>query len=122
MKFRYWEELLNILREDLGANSVERWFNNVIDVERQQNTLYFKVHSAMQADWMEDRYSEAIKKAVMQITGEELLITFVNEQTIKETSSTNDSPADTVPVAPVQQAPVNYVKFKFSACRQSTHL
>ena len=111
MKFRYWEELLNILREDLGANSVERWFNNVIDVERQQNTLYFKVHSAMQADWMEDRYSEAIKKAVMQITGEELLITFVNEQTIKETSSTNDSPADTVPVAPVQQAPVNFMKF-----------
>lgn len=87
MNFEHWQGLKDILREDLGDNAINRWFDNVIDVERQQNALYFKVHSPMQADWMENNYSEAIKRAVIQLTGEDLLITFVNEQTLQEASS-----------------------------------
>ncbi len=87
MNFEHWQGLKDILREDLGANAISRWFDSVIDVERQQNALYFKVHSPMQADWMENNYSEAIKRAVIQLTGEDLLITFVNEETLQEASS-----------------------------------
>lgn len=91
MKFEYWDQLTDILRDELGSNAITRWFDHVIDVERQQNTLYFKVYSPMQADWMENNYSEAIKKAVMRITGEDMIITFVNEQTIQDATNANDN-------------------------------
>ncbi|MGI5825169.1 MAG: chromosomal replication initiator protein DnaA [Bacillota bacterium] len=111
MKFEYWDQLTDILRDELGSNAISRWFDHVIDVERQQNTLYFKVYSPMQADWMENNYSEAIKNAVMRITGEDMLITFVNEQTIQEASSVNES------FAPRQQQPPMPAGFGSSAMK-----
>ena len=111
MKFEHWQALTDILREDLGANAITRWFDNVIDVERQLDTLYFKVHSPMQADWMENNYSEAIKRAVSQITGEELIITFVNEQTIMEATSANDNFSGRAQGAVASRSSSNGIKF-----------
>lgn len=109
MKFEHWQALTDILREDLGTSM--RWFEQVIDVERRGNTLYFKVHSLTQAEWMEDKYSEIIKRAVFQITGEELSISFVNEQTIMEVSRINDNLAGQTNVPVTADASGNRIKF-----------
>lgn len=111
MKFMYWDQLIELLRDELGNSAITRWFDHVIDVERQQNTLYFKVYSPMQADWMENNYSEAIKNAMLRLTGEELSITFVNEQTIQEASNANDGFVPRRPVTAVASRGGNSMKF-----------
>lgn len=111
MKFMYWDQLIELLRDELGNSAITRWFDHVIDVERQQNTLYFKVYSPMQADWMENNYSEAIKNAMLRLTGEELSITFVNEQTIQEASNVNDGFAPRRPMTTVAGRGGNSMKF-----------
>ena len=85
MKYELWPSVLAQLQEILGESTIDRWFSNIIDAEQQQNTLYITVGSDMQADWMERNYSDAIKSAVLRLTGEEMFITFISNDKIKST-------------------------------------
>ena len=100
MKFEYWDRMIDILRETIPESKIARWFFTVTDVERQGDTLYFKVPSPMQADWMEDMYSDKIKDAMLRLTGDDVQVTFVDEQTIKDAADANEALAPKPQTAP----------------------
>lgn len=106
MKFEYWDRMIDILRETIPESKIARWFFTVTDVERQGDTLYFKVPSPMQADWMEDMYSDKIKDAMLRLTGDDVQVTFVDEQTIKDAADANEALAPKPQTAPAP-APAN---------------
>lgn len=87
MKFAKWEQALELLAEHLSTATINRWFKNVLDVDQKQSTLYIKVHSEGQAEWMESHYSQLVKEAMLNLTEQDLDIVFVpNEDTYFEAS------------------------------------
>ncbi len=78
MKYEAWPKALDALSQHLSEDTMKRWFANIIDVEKQQSTLYIKVYSDIQAEWMDNHYSQLIKEALLKIQDEDLDIIFIS--------------------------------------------
>lgn len=65
------------LEAHLSQMVIERWFKNIIDVDKQQSTLYLKVHSEGQAEWMESRYAQLLQESIIQVADEHLDVVFI---------------------------------------------
>ncbi|MBQ3179833.1 MAG: chromosomal replication initiator protein DnaA [Firmicutes bacterium] len=74
MKYELWPQILQELENHLSRAVIDRWFNNIIDVDvdRQQSALYLKVHSEGQAEWMESHYLPMLRESILHVTGEQL--------------------------------------------------
>jgi chromosomal replication initiator protein len=79
MKYQLWPEVLAELAEHLSQESIDRWFKNVLDVDKQQKTLYIKVYSESQAEWMENHYSQILQQSVNKVADEQLDIVYIVE-------------------------------------------
>ena len=84
MKYELWPQVMKELEAHLSQMTIERWFNNIIDVDKQQSTLYLKVHSEGQAEWMESHYSQLLQESIIRAADEQLDVVFMvdggNEQ------------------------------------------
>ena len=65
------------LQQHLSQETIERWFNNVIDVDKRQSTLYIKVHTDGQAEWMEKHYAQILQESVIKVADENLDVVFI---------------------------------------------
>lgn len=79
MKYELWPQILQDLSGHLNRETIDRWFMNVLEVEKKQNTLYLKVYSEAQADWMTSHYAQILQESVNKIADEELDIQYITE-------------------------------------------
>ncbi len=77
MKYELWPQVMKELEAHLSRDAIERWFNNIIDVDRQQSTLYLKVHSEGQAEWMESHYAQLLQESIIRAADEQLDVVFI---------------------------------------------
>lgn len=106
MQYSAWPSVMQVLAEHLNEITMQRWFQNILDVEKQQNRLYIKVKSQLQADWMEAHYSQMIQEAVWNKTQEELEICFITEQMDRQPAGsfqTNEVDYDALTSEPIRR-------------------
>lgn len=77
MKYELWPQVLKELGQHLSQETIERWFNNILDVDKRQSTLYIKVYSEGQAQWMESHYAQILQESVIRAADESLDVVFV---------------------------------------------
>lgn len=97
MKYELWPQILQELAAHLSQETINRWFMNVIDAEKNGNTLYLKVHTETQADWMINHYTPFLQESVNKVAGESLDISYI----------TNDDAA-AGRMEPTQQTPISF--------------
>lgn len=80
MKYELWPQILQELSTHLSQETIDRWFMNVLDAEKNQNTLYLKVYSEAQAEWMTNHYAQILQESVNKIADENLDIVYITEE------------------------------------------
>ena len=93
MKYELWPQILQELSAHLSRETIDRWFMNVLEVEKKQNSLYLKVYSETQADWMTTHYAQILEESVSKVADEKLEIIYItgadNEPAPQSTPSTS---------------------------------
>lgn len=79
MKYELWPLIIKELSAHLSQETISRWFNNVIDAEKNGSTLYLKVYSDQQADWMSTHYGPILQECVNIVAGENLEIIYITD-------------------------------------------
>ncbi|MDD2568197.1 MAG: chromosomal replication initiator protein DnaA, partial [Clostridia bacterium] len=93
--YHLWPQVVDILAEHLNAETISRWFESIIHVEKDQDTVFITVYSELQADWMDNHYTPLIKDSIIKLTGEEVQISFIinnpdlDEEIADKTSALN---------------------------------
>ena len=90
MKYELWPQIMSDLKQHLSQETIERWFNNIIDVDKRQSTLYIKVHSDGQAEWMEKHYAQILQESAIKAADENLDVVFIMSE---QQAFANDEPA-----------------------------
>ena len=92
MYYHLWPQVVDILTEHLNAETINRWFDSIIHVENSQDSLFITVYSELQADWMDNHYSQLIKDSIFKLTGEDLQISFIiNNPDLAQEMVTDDA-------------------------------
>lgn len=91
MKYELWPQIMSDLKQHLSQETIERWFNNIIDVDKRQSTLYIKVHSDGQAEWMEKHYAQILQESAIKAADENLDVVFIMSE---QQAFANDEPAE----------------------------
>ncbi|MBQ2887727.1 MAG: chromosomal replication initiator protein DnaA [Firmicutes bacterium] len=76
MNYELWPQIITELRNHLSQNAVDHWFMNVLAVDKKQSSLYLKVYSNEQAEWMESHYGQILHEIVTKIAQEKLDIIY----------------------------------------------
>lgn len=77
-----WNQVLNAIREDIGATSFDIWFSMVSYNTFKANKLYITVPNTLTKEWIELRYSEVIKNKLQEFTGQNLELVLSTENII----------------------------------------
>lgn len=80
MKYELWPQIMSDLKQHLSQETIRRWFDNIIDVDKRQSTLYIKVHSDGQAEWMEKHYVQILQESAIKVADENLDIVFIKNE------------------------------------------
>lgn len=80
MKYELWPQIMSDLKQHLSQETIKRWFDNIIDVDKRQSTLYIKVHSDGQAEWMEKHYVQILQESAIKVADENLDIVFIKNE------------------------------------------
>ncbi|MEG2212764.1 MAG: chromosomal replication initiator protein DnaA [Clostridiales bacterium] len=83
---KVWQQVLELIKRDISPASYESWFApatvskpaTITRVEKREDTVYVCVSDEWAKDTLEQIYQEQICAALLQITGEELQVIFVN--------------------------------------------
>lgn len=95
MKYELWPLILRELSAHLSQETIDRWFNNVIDAEENNGTLYLTVYTEQQADWMTSHYSQILQESVNKISNEPLDIVYLTESQAVPTPKSAPVPVPT---------------------------
>ncbi len=83
---KVWQQVLELIKRDISPASYESWFApatvskpaTITRVEKRGDTVYICVSDEWAKDTLEQIYQEQICSALLQITGEELQVVFIN--------------------------------------------
>ena len=87
-----WPRVLDLIKTDVSVGSFQRWFGNILRVERRGNTFFLTVPNELACDYMEKQFSQLIKNSIYSLSGEELNVSFLNHEALS-------APAGFSPVA-----------------------
>lgn len=62
-----WDEVLEIMSNELAERSFEAWLKNSHPVKLEGNTLYIEFPNEFTKDWVEARYVNPLKKTLRQV-------------------------------------------------------
>ncbi|MCL2817223.1 MAG: chromosomal replication initiator protein DnaA, partial [Clostridiales bacterium] len=74
--------MLDLIKTDVSAGSFKRWFDNILHVERRGNTFFLTVPNELACDYMEKQFSQLIKNSIFSLSGEELNVSFLNNEAL----------------------------------------
>lgn len=78
LKFKLWGDIIDeidkLIQDPMVIN---HWFTNLIDVEKKKSIIYVHVYSALQAEWMDTKYSEYIVKAAKIVLEENVRVKYI---------------------------------------------
>lgn len=74
MKKKYvevWENCLNVIRDNIHAQSFKTWFEPIVPVKLENNVLTIQVPSQFFYEWLEEHYIVLLKKTIKKELGPE---------------------------------------------------
>ncbi len=88
----YWNEILNIIKEESSSVSFDTWFRPIIPYEINEKRFYLHVDNPLTKDMLEKRYFPLLQNAVKQVTKEdyEIIILFGDERPALNQKSTGE--------------------------------
>ena len=90
-----WDEVLNIIKEELTELSFKTWFKNIVPLKIIDDTFYILSDNEFEKGMLEGRYIQLITNAVAQITEKDYKVRIL--------SSEAELPAE----SPLPQAPIS---------------
>lgn len=105
MKFELWPAVLQELANHLSEETIERWFRNVLEVEKRQSTLYLRVYSEEQAAWMETHYAQILQESVNKVADENLDIIYIADEPSPQAAREPEEQEPAIPRAPYIKNP-----------------
>jgi chromosomal replication initiator protein len=99
-----WRACLESIRERLNTQSFKTWFEPIVPVCLQGTTLTVQVPSQFFYDWVEEHYTEVIKKALVLVLGKDAAIEYLVHAEDPQLDL-EYAPGIPVPSAPEPQAP-----------------
>jgi chromosomal replication initiator protein len=72
-----WNQVLEIIKQQLNTPTFNSWFANTSPLELKNNTLTILAPSSFAKEWLESRFSSLIKDAVQQVLGQNINIKVV---------------------------------------------
>ncbi|MBQ3198812.1 MAG: chromosomal replication initiator protein DnaA [Firmicutes bacterium] len=95
MNYELWPQIITELRNHLSQNAVDHWFMNVLAVDKKQSSLYLKVYSNEQAEWMESHYGQILHEIVTKIAQEKLdIIYYIGDNMEAAERKPQEAPAE----------------------------
>ena len=72
-----WRACLESIREQLNTQSFKTWFEPIVPLHLRGTTLTVQVPSQFFYDWIEEHYTEVIKRALPQVLGKDAAIEYL---------------------------------------------
>jgi chromosomal replication initiator protein len=72
-----WRACLESIREQLNTQSFKTWFEPIVPLHVRGTTLTVQVPSQFFYDWIEEHYTEVIKRALPQVLGRDAEIEYL---------------------------------------------
>lgn len=73
---RVWSEVLEVVKTELNTPTFKTWFEHTAPVDIVDDRLVIAVQNDFARDWLESRYSELLKAALLTVTGLPLSLEF----------------------------------------------
>ena len=95
---RVWNDCLSLIRSSVTKQSFKTWFEPIVPLKLQDNELKIRVPSQFFYEWLEERYYPLIRKALAEILGQEVRLSYSicadddSLPTPNPASSTRESP------------------------------
>lgn len=86
---KVWSACLEVIKDNLSAVSFKTWFEPIIPVKLENNTLTIQVPSHFFYEWLEEHYIGLLKKVIKKEIGLEGMLEY---SIVMENSSSNASP------------------------------
>ncbi len=86
---KVWGACLDVIKDNLSAVSFKTWFEPIIPVRLENNTLTIQVPSHFFYEWLEEHYIGLLKKVIKKEIGSEGMLEY---SIVMENSSSNASP------------------------------
>ena len=83
-----WDKVLSLVKMDIKETSYKRWFNSIISVKRQGNTVFIAVPDEYAQEYMSKSYSSLLKDYFYQVSGENVTVEFISGVTEDDISYT----------------------------------
>ena len=107
---RVWNECLGFIRDNLtgkeGENAFKIWFEPIVPVKLDANTLIIQVPSQFFFEWLEQSYADGLKDAIRLTLGPNACLQY----SIVMDSSISESPITTNIPSSGRQSPLNRPK------------
>ncbi|MFL0163110.1 chromosomal replication initiator protein DnaA [Aquirufa salirivi] len=71
-----WNKCLNIIRDDISEQSFMTWFNPIVPLKFQNNTLTIQVPSQFFYEWLEENFVSSLRKAIDQTIGRQGMLEY----------------------------------------------
>lgn len=81
-----WRQCLEIIRQRVNSQSFKTWFEPIIPVSMAPGRFILRVPSQFFSEWLEEHYLSLITEALANVTGRQLAIEYVAEESADETA------------------------------------
>lgn len=86
-----WRATLEVIEAQISKPSYETWLKNTKAYNLHDNTLTISAMNEFSKDWLENKYTNLITKALYEITGSDFHVKFVIPETDKHANETKKS-------------------------------
>ena len=99
-----WPRVLEIIRLEIKESSFENFFSaaTILDVQQTGSVVEIHVSDEYTQAYMEQTYTNLLENALFTVTGEEISVVFLEEDTIKDPAAME---APVIPRSPSSQPP-----------------
>lgn len=89
----YWEQCLKIIKDNVSDQAYQTWFQPVIPLKFEENTLTIQVPSQFFYEYLEDKYIDLLRKTIYRVIGSGTILNY-RVLVEKENNTTVDYPTE----------------------------
>ncbi len=122
-KVHVWQELLQILTEEVGSRAVETWFKAITfsQYDAATKTVYVTAPNTFVRDWVASQYRDILKTHLSRLINEKISLLFLDSSAQKEHTFKEPAVVKTVTKAVRKQTTTLQSRYEFESFITGDH-
>lgn len=79
-----WDNVLQVLRQDIGSTSFDIWFSNVKFNTFRNDKVYITVPNSLTKEWIESRYLEQMQQAFRDLSKQDISLLLTTDTVVEK--------------------------------------